>query len=112
MSLAEHDCIAGAPALDGAALAALLPQLPAWHVVDHALQRRYRLADWQAGLAFVNAISAMVEQQNHHPILTMRYTSCDLSFTTDSAGQRLTLNDFICAARADALYASLAGARP
>ncbi len=102
--IAQQDCIDGAPALDAAAIADLLLEVPGWRVVDAALVRRYKLKNWQASLAFVNAISLMVEQQNHHPLLTMTYTYCELAFTTHSAGNVLSLNDFICAARADAVY--------
>ena len=103
MMAAEH-CVDGAAALDAAAIAVLLAELPQWRVIDNALLRRYPCANWQAGLAFVNAVSAMVEQQNHHPVLTMSYTYCELRFTTHSAGNTVTRNDFICAARADALF--------
>ena len=103
MMAAEH-CVDGAAALDTAAINTLLAELPQWRVEHHELLRRYPFANWQAGLAFANAVSAMVEQQNHHPILSMSYTFCELRFTTHSAGNTLTRNDFICAARADALF--------
>ena len=102
--IAAEQCVDGASALAASDIARLAGQVPDWSVADHTLLRRYRFANWQAGLAFVNAVSAMVEQQNHHPLLTMTYTYCELAFTTHSAGNTLTRNDFICAARADALY--------
>jgi 4a-hydroxytetrahydrobiopterin dehydratase len=104
MTLAEHHCRDGAAALDEASTVALLDQVPAWTIADGTLLRRYRFPNWQASLDFVNAISDMVEQQNHHPLLTMTFTSCELGFTTHSTGNALSLNDFICAARADAIY--------
>ncbi len=104
MTLAAQHCRDGAPALDDAAIASLLADVPAWRVADGALRRSYRFPNWQASLDFVNAVSNMVEQENHHPLLTMTYTSCELGFITHSAGNALSLNDFICAARADAIY--------
>lgn len=101
---AAEKCVDGAPALGAAAIDALLPQVPQWQVDAATLVRRYTFANWQAALAFANAAGAMVEQQNHHPVLTMSYTYCELRFTTHSAGNTVTRNDFICAARADALY--------
>jgi 4a-hydroxytetrahydrobiopterin dehydratase len=102
--IGDQHCVDGAAALDGAAIAALLADVPDWRVAGQSLIRRYKFANWQAGLAFVNTVSTMVEQQNHHPLLTMTYTYCELAFTTHSAGSTLSLNDFLCAARADALY--------
>jgi len=105
MSLLTTQSTDGAPALDEASITALLPQVPAWSATDATLRRRFTFPNWQAGLAFANAVSVMIEQQNHHPVLTLAYTSCELAFTTHSAGHQISLNDFICAARADAIYA-------
>ncbi|MDB5962713.1 MAG: hypothetical protein JWP59_4007 [Massilia sp.] len=104
MMLGEQHCSDRAPALDAAAITSLQAQVPAWSIAEHALRRTYRFPNWHASLDFVNAVSNMVEQENHHPLLTMTYTSCELDFTTHSAGNALSLNDFICAARADAIY--------
>ena len=104
MRLSEQQCSDGACALDAASIAALHAEVPGWTIDEVTLRRTYRFPNWQASLDFVNAVSNMVEQQNHHPLLTMTYTSCELGFTTHSAGNALSLNDFICAARADAIY--------
>jgi 4a-hydroxytetrahydrobiopterin dehydratase len=105
MSLITEHCIDGAPALDEASVTALLSQVPAWSATGATLRRSFAFRDWNAGLAFTNAVSSMVEQQNHHPVLTLSYRACELAFTTHSAGHQISLNDFICAARADAIYA-------
>ena len=52
----------------------------------------------------------MIHREDHHPDLTVGYRRCKASWTTHSAGNRLSANDFICAAKADALYAGRAGA--
>jgi 4a-hydroxytetrahydrobiopterin dehydratase len=52
----------------------------------------------------------MIHREDHHPDLTVGYRRCTASWTTHSAGNRLSDNDFICAAKADALYAGRAGA--
>jgi 4a-hydroxytetrahydrobiopterin dehydratase len=52
----------------------------------------------------------MIHREDHHPDLTVGYRRCKVSWTTHSAGNRLSDNDFICAAKADALYAGRAGA--
>jgi len=113
MSLTEQHCVDGAGPLDAERIAELQQQVPAWRVSDRTLRRSYRFPNWQASIDFVNAVSNMVEQENHHPLLTMTFTSCELGFTTHSAGNALSINDFICAARADAIYQTgLPGSAP
>jgi 4a-hydroxytetrahydrobiopterin dehydratase len=52
----------------------------------------------------------MIHREDHHPDLQVRYRHCTAAWTTHSAGNRLSENDFICAARADALYNERQGA--
>ena len=47
---------------------------------------------------------------SHHPELLVTYKACRVSYTTHSAGGAVSLNDFVCAARADAIYSQRAGA--
>jgi 4a-hydroxytetrahydrobiopterin dehydratase len=110
MNLLERHCIHGAPALDPQAIPALLAQVPGWQAIDGTIARDYSFADYRATIAFVNAVAAMAEQQNHHPELTVGYRRCTVAYTTHSAGGALSENDFICAARIDALYAQGTGA--
>ena len=110
MNLTEMNCTHTPAALDDAAIAPLLAQLDGWTVVDGRLQRRFKLRDYHETIEFVNALAWMTHRQDHHPDLTVTYNSCTASYITHSAGNKLTNNDFICAAKADALYAQRAGA--
>lgn len=108
--LNERHCTHGAPALDDAAVAALAAQLPGWRVDDRKLVREFLFRDYHETIEFVNALAFMVHRQDHHPDLQVGYRRVLASWTTHSAGNRLSENDFICAAKADALYAGRAGA--
>ena len=108
--LLERHCTHGAPALDDAAAAALAVRLPDWRIVDHRLERTFGFRDYLETIAFANALAWMVHREDHHPVLSVGYDRCTASWTTHSAGNRLSENDFICAARADALYAGRFGA--
>ncbi|WP_323144068.1 4a-hydroxytetrahydrobiopterin dehydratase [Massilia phyllosphaerae] len=110
MKLLARHCSHGAPALDDAAIAALLPQVPAWHVEDDHLQREYAFRDYHETIAFVNALAWMIHGQDHHPQLLVSYRHCGVAFTTHSAGNHISENDFICAAKADAIYTERASA--
>ena len=100
----------GAPALDDAAVAALLAELPGWRVDGERLLREFLFRDYHETIEYVNALAFMVHREDHHPELQVSYRRCTVAWTTHSAGQRLSENDFICAARAEALYAGRAGA--
>jgi 4a-hydroxytetrahydrobiopterin dehydratase len=52
----------------------------------------------------------MIHAQNHHPELAVRYSHCLVSFTTHSAGNAVSENDFICAFKANLIYQQRAGA--
>jgi 4a-hydroxytetrahydrobiopterin dehydratase len=105
-------CTHASAALDDAAIAALLPAVPDWRVeattgttTGTRLVRDFALRDYHETIAFVNALAWMVHGENHHPDLQVGYRNCTASWTTHSAGNRLSENDFICAAKADAIYA-------
>lgn len=56
---------------------------------------------WQT-TAFVNAVAWIAHQENHHPDISFGYKSCTVSYSTHAIGG-LSENDFICAAKVDAL---------
>ncbi|MFC4933232.1 4a-hydroxytetrahydrobiopterin dehydratase [Massilia sp. GCM10023247] len=104
MMLREGHCVHGAPALAAAELAPLLAQVPQWQLAGNRIERTYAFKDYHETIAFVNALAAMIHEQDHHPELTVRYRHCSVAYTTHSAGNTVSLNDFVCAAKADALY--------
>ena len=84
-------------------LAALLPQ---WRLENGKLVREFRFADYYETMAFVNALAYLTHAEDHHPELTVTYNRCVARYDTHSVNQGqggLSLNDFICAAKADAL---------
>jgi 4a-hydroxytetrahydrobiopterin dehydratase len=55
----------------------------------------------------VNAIAAVIHQEDHHPELILTYQRCTVKYDTHSvnAGKGgLSDNDFICAAKIDAVF--------
>ena len=82
----------------------LLPQVPGWELVEdgHALSRTFRFPDYWRTIAFVNALAWMANRENHHPDLSVHYDRCVVRYSTHDVGG-LSENDFICAARAEAL---------
>jgi 4a-hydroxytetrahydrobiopterin dehydratase len=104
MKLEQRHCTRQGVTLDEAAIATLLHEVPGWSVADNVLARTFTLPDYRATIAFVNAVATLAEHEDHHPEMTVGYTTCRVSWTTHSAGSALSDNDFICAAKANALY--------
>lgn len=83
----------------------LMPQLnKAWQVsADHQhITRSYSFNNFYETMAFVNAIAWIAHIENHHPDLNVGYNHCQVSFMTHAL-KGLSHNDFICAAKIDAL---------
>ncbi|MGB0132311.1 4a-hydroxytetrahydrobiopterin dehydratase [Dokdonella sp.] len=91
-------------ALDSAQVRAYLAALPGWSLTDDGkgIAREYRFDDFHRTMAFVNAVAWIAHVEDHHPDFEVSYPSCALHYSTHDVGG-LSLNDFICAARVDAL---------
>lgn len=107
LPLAEQPCMhrEGA-ALQGAELQALQAATAGWQIdaSQLSLSRTFTFDDYHRTMAFVNAVAWIAHQQDHHPDLQVGYNRCTVTWSTHSVGG-LSLNDFICAARVDALSA-------
>lgn len=110
MNLADQRCVHGAQALDQAAIEARLAQVPGWAAQDNRLVRSFEFSDYHGTIEFVNALAWMIHAQDHHPELTVRYRHCIIAYSTHTAGNRISENDFICAAKANRIYDERAGA--
>ncbi len=98
---------AGAAALADRDIDAQLAVLAGWQRDGNAIARTFPFADYYETIAFVNALAWIVHAEDHHPDLVVGYNRCEVRFSTHSAGG-ITDNDFICAAKADAIYAQRA----
>jgi 4a-hydroxytetrahydrobiopterin dehydratase len=79
-------------------------QVPAWEVIDEGqgLRRIIQFANHYEVMAFVNAVAWISHREDHHPNKQVGYSRCELVYTTHAV-EGLTENDFICAAKVDAL---------
>ena len=66
------------------------------------ISRSCRFGNYSQPIAFVNALAWVVHAEDHHPDLEVGYNRCRIRFSTHAIGG-LSENDFICAARVDAL---------
>ncbi len=105
--LAEKHCKSceegGAP-LKGDALKKLGAQLAdGWKIVDeHHLEKDYKFKDFRQALDFTNRVGEVAEKENHHPDIFLTWGKVEIKLWTHSVGG-LSENDFILAAKADAV---------
>lgn len=94
----------GESALDKARIDELLKALQGWSLADagDAITRTFKFEDFYETLGFVNAIGWMANQQDHHPDLEVGYNRCVVRWSTHDVGG-LSMNDFICAAKVEAI---------
>lgn len=82
----------------------LLKQLDGWQRAGETISKNYVFQNHYQTMAFVNAIAWLAHREDHHPDLAVGYRECRVRYTTHAIGG-LSENDFICAAKVDALFA-------
>ena len=99
-------CEGGVMPLTPAQAAAQLAQVnPAWSISadNTAITRRFGFKGFRQTMEFANAIAWIVNREQHHPDLKIGYDYCEVTFSTHAI-KGLSQNDFICAAKVDALF--------
>ena len=107
-SLGQGHCVpceGGLPPLKKPEATKLMGGLhPDWQLLEHGkvIAREIHFANFYDTMAFVNAVAWIAHREDHHPDLDVGYNRCRVRYTTHAIGG-LSQNDFICAARVDAL---------
>lgn len=83
---------------------AFLRELPEWKLREDgkAITRSFAFKNFKQALAFVNALGELAEKEFHHPDIKLGWGYAEVTYMTHSI-DGLHLNDFILAARTDAL---------
>lgn len=99
-----HPVAAGSPPLAGEALQDYVSAISdEWTVVDgHHLERTFTFDDFAGALDFTNRAGAVAEDEDHHPEITLTWGKATVRIWTHTV-DGLSENDFILAARLDAL---------
>ncbi|MBY0513595.1 MAG: 4a-hydroxytetrahydrobiopterin dehydratase [Gemmataceae bacterium] len=98
-------CTAGTSPVAPERVRELLAQLPQWRLSADGtrISRGWRVQDFLTGLDFFRRIAEIAEAEDHHPDLHLaNYRDATVELWTHAAGG-LTENDFILAAKIDAL---------
>jgi len=103
--LTERKCVpceGGVPKLREDEIAELLGQVEGWTAKDDKLHKRFVFADFMAAMRFLNRVADLAENEGHHPDFCVHYNKVDFTIYTHAIGG-LSTNDFILAAKIDAL---------
>ena len=84
-----------------------LSEVSGWQVNGGAIEKTFSFKNFYETIAFVNALAWICNSEDHHPDLAVSYNRCVTRFATHSV-DGISRNDFICAAKADALVSFVA----
>ena len=93
----------GTPPLSAGDVSKFLAALPGWtNAGGKEIRKEYKFKDYHETMDFVNKVAAIAHKEDHHPDMEVGYNRCVVKYSTHSVGG-LSENDFICAAKIDAL---------
>ncbi len=96
-------CEGGVPPLTQDEAKKLLVQLEGWALHAQTIDKTFQFKNYYQTMAFVNAAAWVSHREDHHPDITVGYNKCRVEYSTHAIGG-LSENDFICAAKLDALF--------
>jgi 4a-hydroxytetrahydrobiopterin dehydratase len=98
-------CEGGVPALTESEVDGLLENLPGWTKVEggQRIRREWLAKNFMAAMDFFNKVATLAEEEGHHPDLHLvGYRNVAIEIWTHAIGG-LSENDFILAAKIDAI---------
>jgi 4a-hydroxytetrahydrobiopterin dehydratase len=101
-------CEGGVEKLTPQQIEPLILQIPSWQITSSgdAIARKFKFRDFVSALAFINHVGEIAEAEQHHPDLHLTgYRHVTIEITTHAIGG-LSENDFILAAKIDAVAAN------
>ena len=96
-------CEGGVAPLTAEQVRPMLKGLQGWALEGKEIVKTYRFANYFETMAFVNAAAWISHREDHHPDMLVGYNKCRVSYVTHAI-DGLSENDFICAAKLDALF--------
>ncbi|HEX2233689.1 MAG TPA: 4a-hydroxytetrahydrobiopterin dehydratase [Thermoleophilaceae bacterium] len=79
-----------------------LGDLSGWERRGEKIEKAFKGEDFKSSVDFVNSLTPVAEEMNHHPDLEISWNTVTVTITTHSEGG-LTENDFELASKIDAL---------
>ncbi|PZO12211.1 MAG: 4a-hydroxytetrahydrobiopterin dehydratase [Leptolyngbya foveolarum] len=105
-------CSGSMPPATAEEIAQLLTHLSGWSLIQadgvSQLQKQYRFKTFRQALAFTNAVGEVAESAGHHPALLTEWGKVTVTWWTHAING-LHQNDFVMAAKTDAIAAQSVG---
>jgi 4a-hydroxytetrahydrobiopterin dehydratase len=95
-------CEGGVSPLTADESAKLSKQLKGWAIENGVIAKTYTFKNHYQAVAFMNAAAWISHREDHHPDITVGWNTCRVTYVTHAI-KGLSENDFICAAKLDAL---------
>lgn len=98
-------CEGGVEPLSQTQAKSMMNQLSgAWTLADdgRSIRSEWKFRNFYHTMSFVNAVAHIANADDHHPDLEVGWGYCRVRYNTHAIGG-LSENDFICAAKVDAL---------
>ncbi|MFZ3128661.1 MAG: 4a-hydroxytetrahydrobiopterin dehydratase [Rhodoferax sp.] len=96
-------------ALSATQVIAQLAKLDGWKLFgngpDVAIEKTFHFGSHLETMAFANAVAFVAQSHHHHPEMLIGYQHCSVRWRTHAV-QGISVADFQCAARVDALLAA------
>ena len=100
-------CRVGAPSVTAEEINGLKPQIPDWQIITEdgipKLDRLFKFKNFKDAIAFTDAVGEEAEKEGHHPRLITEWGKVAVTWWTHKI-RNLHKNDFIMAAKTDAIY--------
>lgn len=103
LPLHEQKCVpceGGVPSLQRDEALKLAAEVNGWDLASDSksISREFAFKDFKEALAFINAVGAVAESENHHPDIHCWWNRVKLELSTHAIGG-LSNNDFIMASK-------------
>lgn len=107
-SLLQKKCVAcegKEPTLKAKVIEKYMQELKeGWEVKSNIkINKLFKFQSFKEAIKFVNEVAVLSESEGHHPDILINYSKVNITLTTHAIGG-LSENDFIVAAKIDAIY--------
>jgi 4a-hydroxytetrahydrobiopterin dehydratase len=96
-------CEGGVDPMTEVQIGHMLKGVQGWEFRDSMIRKTYSFKNYYQTMAFVNATAWISHREDHHPDIGVGYNTCDVAYVTHAI-KGISENDFICAAKLDALF--------
>lgn len=104
-------CEAGTSPMSKETALMYLQELSGWMLDDGRIVKEFRFRSYLDGLEFAYSLGKTAEEEDHHPDILIKWRRVRVTLTTHAI-KGLSENDFIIAAKAEAIYVRFASLTP